>query len=189
MAGALERFWEVRGYLSEGRKWLEQALKSSEGILLSMRSKALRSAGWLALMQGSIDRAEILCQQALQQYRKTRDTRGMAWSLHRLGRVAFMKNDPELSRSRLEESLALFRQLSDQAGLAYILQVLGHVAIERGEPARARLHLEESLALFRESGDKGGMAWSLYYLGRVFLWSPRTGAAPSGWICESICLV
>ena len=169
LSGALERFWEVRGYLSEGRKWLEQALMSSEGGQLSIRARAFRAAGWLALLQGDFDQAEALCQQALQQYREARDTRGMAWSLHRLGRVAFMKNDPVLASSRFEESLALFRQVSDQAGLAYILQVMGHVAIEQGEPARARLLLEESLALFRESGDKGGMAWSLYYLGRVFL--------------------
>ena len=48
LAGALERFGEVRGYLSEGRRWLEQALMSSERVPLSVRAKALMAAGWLA---------------------------------------------------------------------------------------------------------------------------------------------
>jgi ATP/maltotriose-dependent transcriptional regulator MalT len=168
LAGALERFWEVRGYVSEGGKWLEQALLSSEGSTLSTRAKALRGAGWLALMQGSIDRAEILCQQALQQSREARDTRGMAWSLHRLGLVAYRKNDDNLARSRLEESLTLFRQLSDQVGLAYVLLALGGGAIDQGEHVRASSLVEEGLALFRECGDKMGTAWSMAHLGRVF---------------------
>jgi predicted ATPase/DNA-binding CsgD family transcriptional regulator len=168
LAGALERFWEVRGYVSEGGKWLEQALMSSEGSPLSTRAKALRGAGWLALMQGSIDRAEILCQQALQQSREARDTRGMAWALHRLGLVAYRKNDDSLARSRLEESLTLFRQLSDQVGLAYVLLALGGGAIDQGEHTRASSLVEEGLALFRENGDKMGTAWSMAHLGRVF---------------------
>ncbi len=169
LAGALERFWEVRGYLSEGRKWLEQALMSSGAIPLSIRAKASRGAGWLALIQGDIDRAEALCQQALQQYQEAGDPRGMAWSLHRLGLVAYRKNDYSLARSRLEESLALFRQLSDQVGLASILNALGIGAIEQGEYTQARSLFEESQALFRESGDKMDMVWSLYSLGRTFL--------------------
>jgi predicted ATPase/DNA-binding CsgD family transcriptional regulator len=169
LAGALARFWEVRGYLSEGRKWLERALASSAGIPLSIRAKALRGAGWLALLQGDFDRAEFLCQQALEQYREARDIRGMARSLHQLGLVAYRKNDHTLTHSRFEESLALYRRLSDQTGLAYVIQDIGFGAIEQGEPARARLLFEESLALFQESGDKGGLPWSLYHLGRVFL--------------------
>jgi ATP/maltotriose-dependent transcriptional regulator MalT len=169
LAGALERFWDVRGYLSEGRKWLEQALMSSEGVPVSIRAKALGGAGWFAFIQGDFDQAEVLCQQALHQYREASDTRGMAWSLHRLGRVALRKNDPILARSRFEESLALFRQVSDQAGLAYVLQALGFGAIEQGEPAQARSLFEESLALFKESGNVEGRAWSLYHLALAFL--------------------
>ncbi len=169
MAGALERSCEVYGWLNEGRRWLERALASSEGVPLSMRAKALKSAGWLALIQGDFDRAGVLCQQALRQYQEARDIRGMGWSLHRLGLVAYRKNDYVLARSRFEESLTLFRQLGDQEGLASVLQALGFGAIEQGENARARSLLEESLALSSESHNKEGVAWSLYHLGRVFL--------------------
>ncbi len=169
LAGSLERFWEVRGYLSEGRKWLEQALISSEGFPLSIRAKVLRSAGWFALLQGDFDRAQVLCQQALRQYQEARDIQGIAWSLHRLGLVAYRKNDYVLANSHFEESLALFRQLSDQGGLASVLLAMGIGAIEQGEYARARPLLEESLAIFSESHNKEGVAGSLYHLGRVFL--------------------
>ena len=41
---ALEEFWNVRGFYSEGRAFLEQALARSEGVAASVRAKALSSA-------------------------------------------------------------------------------------------------------------------------------------------------
>ncbi len=53
MAGALWRFWEARGYLAEGHKWLESALAASEGRDLSARAKALIGAGWIGTWSGA----------------------------------------------------------------------------------------------------------------------------------------
>src|SRR5205823_4196795 len=60
-AGALWRFWWVRGYFNEGRTLLERLLRTAEGIAVSVRAKALHAAGVLAGYQGNAERAEELC--------------------------------------------------------------------------------------------------------------------------------
>jgi predicted ATPase/DNA-binding CsgD family transcriptional regulator len=63
--GALGRFWEGHGHWSEGRKFLEQALASSEGVEASVRFKALYALGWLVNVQGDSDPAETSTGDAL----------------------------------------------------------------------------------------------------------------------------
>ncbi len=169
MSGSLVRFWSVRGYVSEGRKWLEGALAIGEHVEASIRAKALNGAGWLAFMRSDYERADESCGAALELYRELGDTRGAALSLHRLGQVASKRDNPAWARALLEESLALYRQVNDKGGLAYSLMVLAGVLDSQVEPAQVRAMLEESLALFREARNKEGLAWSLWALGRVIL--------------------
>jgi DNA-binding CsgD family transcriptional regulator len=168
LAGALVRFWAVRGYVREGQRFLERALVSNERVRTSVWAKALNGAGWLAGLQGDVDRAEMLCQESLALYRELGDRRSAALALHRLGVGASMRSKYAEARSLLDESLALYRQIGDKAGLAYSLMALGSVTICQGEYIVARSLLEESLALFSEMSNKEGMAWSLFYLGRAF---------------------
>ena len=68
LAGALWRFWRARGYLGEGRAWLDAALAQAAerpdgaagapGALL--RAKALKGASVLARDQGDYRRATAL---------------------------------------------------------------------------------------------------------------------------------
>jgi predicted ATPase len=46
LAGSLWPFWLMRGYLSEGRRWLEEALALDGGR--ELRTEALNAAGHLA---------------------------------------------------------------------------------------------------------------------------------------------
>jgi predicted ATPase len=57
LAGALWRFWWVRGHLTEGRQWLEAALARGADAPAALRAKALHGAGNLALPQGDYARA------------------------------------------------------------------------------------------------------------------------------------
>lgn len=51
LAGALGRFWAIRGYLSEGRDWAEQALAGGDDVPATVRARALLAAGHMADMQ------------------------------------------------------------------------------------------------------------------------------------------
>ena len=46
LASALAGFWEVRGYLTEGRRWLETGLAQAERTSPEVRAKAMAGAGW-----------------------------------------------------------------------------------------------------------------------------------------------
>jgi predicted ATPase len=51
LEGALWRFWYVHTHLTEGRRWLEEALAKNGRVSASVRAKALNGAGVLALTQ------------------------------------------------------------------------------------------------------------------------------------------
>ena len=167
LAGALCRFWDVRGHLSEGRRWLDGALARPEGAAPPVRAKALHGAGNLARGQGDYARAAALHEQSLALYRQVGDQVGVAGSLHDLGNVAQEQGDYARAAALHEQSLALRRALGDQRGTAGSLHDLGTQAREQGDYARAAALHEQSLALRRALGDQRGTAASLHGLGDV----------------------
>jgi hypothetical protein len=52
LRGALWWFWSMRGYQSEGRRWLEEALAIDGIVLPEVRAMALAGVGELAFDQG-----------------------------------------------------------------------------------------------------------------------------------------
>src|SRR5215210_2798582 len=56
LGGALSWFWLVRGFWSEGRRWLEEELAGNAGDRAEARAKALRVLARLALEQGDYER-------------------------------------------------------------------------------------------------------------------------------------
>jgi non-specific serine/threonine protein kinase len=169
LAGALVRFWVLRGYYSEGQNWLEHALASSEesgGAMTPLRAKVLNGAGWLASIQGQAVRAETLYEESLALCRKAGETHGMALSLHWLGWLALRKGNDSSARSLLEESCVLFRKVGDKGNLAYSLHFLAGVAVAQDKYVEASSLLEEGLVLFKEMNNKEGLAWGLRFLAR-----------------------
>jgi len=180
LAGALWRFWYVRGHLSEGRRWLEGLLAEGEGTEGSVgrsaaRAPALRGAGVLALYQGDDARARVLLEESLAQAAGSAYDRSAA--LHDLAALALGQCDYERATALFEESLALDREREDAAGIATTLDSLGELAHLRGDDTRARALCEESLALSRRHGITWSIASALVNLGRVARARGDTGQA------------
>ena len=179
LAGALWRFWNVHGYMSEGREQLAAALAMNgkaeqdgqDGLAgdayKRARTKVVAAAGNLAYLQGDYSAARLLCEESLAAYRELGDKQGTALALNNLGNIAIDQGDYAAARALNEESLAIKRELGDKRGIANSLNNLGNVARNQGEHERARALHEESLALKRELGDKRGIASSLNNLGAV----------------------
>lgn len=166
LAGALERFWGVRGHLSEGRKRLLAAL-SVPGAEepTQARAAALSAAGLLAWRQGDFEQARSHHEEALALRKQRRDTRGIAASLGCLGLVAAEQGDYVAARALYQEALALNRQMGDRAGEAANLNSLGIVAMEQGHYEEALSLYEQALALHRERVDQLWVAITLHNLG------------------------
>jgi tetratricopeptide (TPR) repeat protein len=164
VAANLWQFWEVRGHLSEGRRWLAAVLTVPGGDL-ALRARVLSSAGNLAWRQGDFQRAKELHEEGLHVRRELGDTWGIASSLHNLGRVARRQGDDQRAKELLEESLQLRRKLADTLGIALALNTLGLVVERQGEYERTKELYEESLRLMQELGHTQGMAIALANLG------------------------
>ncbi|HYP41350.1 MAG TPA: tetratricopeptide repeat protein [Chloroflexia bacterium] len=172
---ALWWFWRVRGYLSEGRRWLEAVLALPlDGGIASwtpedklLRTKALNGAGVLAYEQGDYGPAIRFHEESLALAREIGRKGGISASLNNLGLIARGQGDYLQAAKFYEESLALRREMDDKWSISICLNNLGVIAFELGDHERARTMQEESLALRREFGDKRGAAIALNNLGTV----------------------
>ncbi len=168
MAGALSRFWYLRGHMSEGRQCTAEALATpgAEAPTL-VRAKALYNAGYLASLQGDLEQARLALEESLLIRRELGDRQGIAASLNELGSMAYRRGDYPAARTHFEESLAVRRTLEDKRAIAIPLNNLGVLAVEQGDYARARELYEEGLVIFRDLGDNHSVASLLHNLGIV----------------------
>ncbi len=168
LAGALWWFWYVRGHLSEGRRWLEEALARHDGgTAPRLRATALAGAGILAHYQGDYGRATTLCGQALALARDLDDKSAIATALHGLAIVARSGGNYAAASAMHQEALLLLREIGDGWHTAYELQYLAIASWSRGDARAARPLVEEALALSREIGDRHGTATALQILSYV----------------------
>ncbi len=178
LAGQLWRFWYLRGYLQEGRRWLEGVLSATAEMASAARAKALFGAGVLAWRQGDYAAAQGLHGEGLALNRQLGDRKGIADSLNNLGIIASRQGDYSQARLLYGESLALMRELGEKRGVAVLLNNLGLVAVNQGDYATARGYYTETLAIMEALGDRRNMATALNNLGEVsFAQGDDTAAA------------
>jgi predicted ATPase/Tfp pilus assembly protein PilF len=169
LAGALWRFWDVRGHVTEGRGVLEELLTLSQGVAVApnIRAKALNGAGVLAGNQGDFARQVGIVEEGLKLYKELDDKPGIAQSINNLGSIAYSQGDYSRAEAFYSESLSIRREINDLWGVANSLNNLGSVAFSQGDCERANALHSESLALREELGDKRGISMSLNNMGEV----------------------
>lgn len=170
LVGALERYLAIRGHLSEGRAWYENAL--ALGIapgLEAVGAKALYGAGALAAAQGDYVEAARLFERSLPFWEQASDPVAHALTLNRLGDTAESLGDYTRARALYGDALALSEREQDRLGLARSLFGLGLIALDGSEFEEAVSYFERSLALSREVGNDQGVATTLHNLGEVEL--------------------
>ena len=188
LAGALRRFWQVRGYLSEGRPFLEKVLAESVGIVSAWHIKALIAMGHVAVIQDDYDRVEAVCKESLPLCQELGDTWNTARALYLLGWIGWLRGDLAPARALMEQTLALFRQVDDKGFIAWSLMYLGIIASRQGNYAEGRLLFEESVARQRELGNKRGTAFSLTQLASTLFVSQHDAEMVHPMLEESLAL-
>jgi predicted ATPase/DNA-binding XRE family transcriptional regulator len=136
LAAALWRFWHLRGYVSEGRGWLDDLLAQSgaNGSLaeVAARAKALTSAGGLAFYQSDYEQALARYDDAQRLYDALGDNENRAGALLNLGLVAVTQGDYERAAALYEASLTLARSLENRSSvIACVLENMGNLARRR----------------------------------------------------------
>jgi len=168
LARALEWFWHIAGYWTEGRARLEAALGRT-GAPTSLLSKVFVGAARLAYRQGDRIRARERCEQGLAVSRQVGDCSGEACCLLWLGILALVEGDAERASPMLEDSLVMYRAIGDQWWTVEALSFLGSLAVMRSEYDRAAALHEESLAVARATRNLNNITTALRNLGHLAL--------------------
>ena len=162
LAAELGPFWERRGFLTEGRERLAQALRSKRVPELDRcRIEALEAAARLAFMQHDYPEAMALYEKSLKLRRqlasKSTDVRlkhGVVGVLNKIGIAAARNGDYELADQRLCEALELGIETKHSRGIVRALNNLGEVAWRQGDYEGARKRYEECLVQARQQKGK-----------------------------------
>lgn len=200
LAAAISRFWETRGYWSEGRRWLEQVLSGPHDSSHARR-KALTAAGRLAWRQGDRIRAKALLEESLEAARSSEDREVVADALTGLANLHADVGEREQARVLWEESLSLKQALEDAPGAVAILNNFAVIADTTNE---AITRLEEALATARQAdlanllptimanlallvGEQGETAYAISLLEEGLAGTRRIGdPATEGFILASL---
>jgi predicted ATPase/class 3 adenylate cyclase len=167
LAVALRWLWIKRGLLSEGRRWLEMLLATSDQAQVpgSIRADAQAVAGELARWQEDAPGALPLLEAALHWYQSVGNQPGIADVLHALGWVIWLHGDVRRSVALFDESLARYRDLGDAHGIATVLLPRSYLTAHFDDHSERSVTMaEESLRLFREVGDLHGVATALRHV-------------------------
>ncbi|UCH59259.1 MAG: tetratricopeptide repeat protein [Anaerolineales bacterium] len=167
LAGSLWKYWEIRGFVNEGRAYLEQALASNPDAPAYERANGLRGAGMLAFQQGDFEEANTMHQESLSLFREIGFRLGVGRELDVLGEIAYYRGNHIQAIEYHTESLAIRYEIEDREGVAHSLGQLGVIARDRGEYEKARDLLNESLQICRGLGDNLMLAQALNNLGVV----------------------
>lgn len=160
LALALHRFWDYRGYVSEGREWLQKALASRDTATPVAQASALNAAGWLAYRQGDLAQAQPLHEEALCLAEQAGAEEAQVDALQHLAVIAMDRGEYATAQAQLATSLTLARRLDYQPGLARTLTRLGALAWDLDRITEARAYRQEALQIEQRLGNQVNMATS-----------------------------
>jgi predicted ATPase/class 3 adenylate cyclase len=172
----LWRFWQMRGYLVEGRMRLDAVLAADDeahALSTGERRQVLSAAGGVAYWQGDLMSTHHRYREALDLARAHGTKAEVAEALYDFSfaprppidlpsweRMLAVESTPFLN-----EAMDIFRELGDRAGLAKSLWARAEYDFFRGDFSRAGGDLNEALVIFREQGDRFQISWTLHSLG------------------------
>ncbi len=151
MAVAMQSFWTLRGYASEGRSLVRLALEL-QAIQVSdlAQAWALYVGAGLAESQSDHTEALKLLETCLILRRRLGNPVDIAATLSTLSLARLQAGDALGADEGEREALNIFRELGDTRGEAISLVHLGEISAYLGDDAQARARLEQCLAIARE---------------------------------------
>src|SRR5205807_1301042 len=160
LASTLGSFWTTRGYVRQGREYLERMLARPDGLaqtddpqVLRARGWALAAAGTLACHQAEFAAAQPRFEEVRAMAERLANDAMLSTSLNCLASVAQQLGDYCAARQLFEESLALKRKSGDPFGLAHSLVSIGAIARLQGDYDTSRALAEEGLSVSRSLRD------------------------------------
>lgn len=150
----VRRFWQIHGYLAEGRQSLESALAVTQDAPSELRANGFNMAGILAGEQGDFDAAGVSFTAAAEEARAVGATRALSSALLNLGNLAFFDGDADAARELYKESIDHSASVGDVRGQALAKENIGLLSLTADDAAEAVAWLTAARDLAREVGDE-----------------------------------
>jgi predicted ATPase len=178
IAVALQQFWSLRGYASEGRGVVRAALALDVVRASDMaQAHALYVGAALAATQSDHAEARAMLQTCLALRRNLGNLKEIAATLSTLAVAQLQGGDWRAAREGDLEALRLFRDAGERVGEAIVLLQLGQIAHFAGDIAEARQRLQDSLVLSRDIGHRETEGECELMLGEIAFETDDQGAA------------
>ena len=152
IAALIRRFWFVRGYITEGRRLLDELIATGRGTPEN-RANAIVSSAGLAWSIGDAATSKRLAMEALRIREEIGSADGQIPALAILGTIASDEGDYERARTLLEKALAIRRGSPNLPSLASITCNLGVLCAREGDLQAASRYYEEAYTAMIEMGD------------------------------------
>lgn len=169
IAAAMTPFWVARGYVSEGRSWVESALSRSGRTAARDRLRALGAGARLATSLGRHAEAREYAARCLRTARRMGDRDGIAIALFLLAQSESLRGRYDVAHTWSEKALAAARVTADRHRIAMALNGMGVSLRYLGDNFGAAERYSESIAIFRELGDEPRIGNALNSLGEVLV--------------------
>jgi predicted ATPase/DNA-binding CsgD family transcriptional regulator len=187
IAADLQFHWFIRGYVSEGRHWLDRALAMPAPRHWT-RVKALRVASWIAGIQGDLDRAVPLLADAVALAGTLPPSPERAYLPLIEGVFKMWSGDYTGGLPLLERALDEFRTLHIRNGELWTLIVLGLCRGFADRPSAGYPDLTAAKDLGAGSGEVWWQAFGLWALS-VLRWRDGDHAGATAAAKESLVIV
>jgi predicted ATPase/class 3 adenylate cyclase len=166
-AGAMWRFWQLRGHFAEARGIFDRLLDQPGGSPAA-RAKALIGAGGIAYWQRDYETMARDYRESRRLYESVADEQGIAESLYNECYVALIvDHDPQGARTLAERSLELYERSGDLLGAAWADRFLGMLHSTLGDAQTALRYQTRAVEANRAAGTRWllsdslmGLAWA-----------------------------
>jgi predicted ATPase/class 3 adenylate cyclase/uncharacterized protein HemY len=167
LTGALENFWDIRGYYSTGVQLSGYFLDSPDGLSKKALADVIYCSASLRLFLSDFEEAGKLFEDCLELNRNSGDTGGTVRSLMGLGNISMYIGNYQEAKKYYSESLTVSRNADVKSSIANTLNNLGNAEYIQGNLIEAQKLYEESLSVKREAGIKQGIDIALFNLGNI----------------------
>jgi predicted ATPase/transcriptional regulator with XRE-family HTH domain len=169
IAGALGGFWRERGYWSEGRRWLEAALKHSagQGNILERLEALINLEELVVRGLNDYEQSAAIFTEIQDLAQKLDDPHRHAVILRELGIFKRLLGEHDAARPLLEQAIKCFQALGDDWKRASALMQIGDVFRDLGIYHEAQSCFEQSMAIYHTIGDSRGYFWIHIKLGEI----------------------
>jgi predicted ATPase/class 3 adenylate cyclase len=160
LAGALYRYWYMRGHLGEGWRRLDGLLRADERPTAA-RARALVGSAVMAANGEDLATGRLRAEEALALHRTLGDAWGAAYSVFMLAMIATEESDWAKAKPLFEESMGAFHELGDEHYTLLATEALAWMYSNLGEPERSRALHEDVLRRARAQSDEAVVALQL----------------------------